>query len=209
MKKWKRVLLYCFIVIGGIGISGIAVFQYYVKPKYVKPLVNAAASFFESEEDVGELVAILQKELRQSDLSGRGSAEEVQSKAYSGDVKWVEQGAVNQSVSEEEKTSDTKQTNTKQTSDKKTSKQEISSSDMKVGGKSVAELEKQVSMKDKTEGIKIAAKINTAYLIGLTKDGISEREKEDAKKHLKQVLTQQEYEKLKELVGKYAYLLNN
>lgn len=191
MKKWKKRLLICLIVFLVLGVSGVGVYEYYVKPTYIKPLMETAAKFFESDENMDAIISILQEELQDGGLAGLIAESE--------GVQGEEKGTMGEQSSPNEKTKDAQGRNLPtQSTDNK---------EVKNTGMNVNDLEKQISLKDKTEGLMIATKLNMPYLIGITKDGVTDQEKEAVKEHLKQALTSEEYEKMKNLVVKYAHLL--
>jgi len=68
-------------------------------------------------------------------------------------------------------------------------------------------LEKEISGEDKIEAIKYAAKLDIPYLLGLISDGIDEDDKVLVSEHLRERLEEEEYDKTKNLIVKYLYLL--
>jgi hypothetical protein len=68
-------------------------------------------------------------------------------------------------------------------------------------------LQEEISNEDKIEAIKYAAKLDIPYLLGLMKDGITAEDKKLVSEHLRERLTEEEYNKTKNLIVKYLYLL--
>ena len=68
-------------------------------------------------------------------------------------------------------------------------------------------LEEEISEEDKIEAVKYAAKLDVPYLLGLLKDGITDEDKGLVAEHLRERLTEEEYNKTKKLILKYLFLL--
>lgn len=69
-------------------------------------------------------------------------------------------------------------------------------------------LGREVEADDRKVGLSLARKVNVGYLLGMLKGGITQEEKQKVKEHLKDKLSEQEYEKAKQLIYKYLRLLN-
>jgi hypothetical protein len=68
-------------------------------------------------------------------------------------------------------------------------------------------LQEEISNEDKIEALLYAAKLDIPYLLGLMKDGITAEDKKLVSEHLRERLTEEEYNKTKNLRVKYLYLL--
>ncbi|MGI6678695.1 MAG: hypothetical protein ACOX2Q_06460, partial [Dehalobacterium sp.] len=61
---------------------------------------------------------------------------------------------------------------------------------------------------DLSIGASIYNSLDTAYLFGLSQDGLTPEEKSEAKDYLNSILSQQEYATAMELYMKYVNLMN-
>lgn len=66
---------------------------------------------------------------------------------------------------------------------------------------------KEISFRDQIDGIRYALKLNIPYLISVIKKGVNKETKDLVKEHLRERLSDEEYEKVYALVHKYLYLI--
>jgi len=69
------------------------------------------------------------------------------------------------------------------------------------------DLKEEISSEDKIEAIKYAAKLDIPYLLKLISDGITDEDKALVAEHMRDKLTEEEYDKTKNLIVKYLFLL--
>ena len=210
----KKILIICGGLLSLVLVLG-GVFNYYIKPKYVAPLVIAVEEFLLEDEETIELLlqeygddfaaeVVLGDEIEQAanEVLDPGQIDESVKPAKSGESsvevdQAVESNQKENAVGEE---LESKQESGLQPA-KPTEKKTV------VAGKTMAELQKEVEPGDLKAGLRIASKIDTGHLLGLAKGGLTAEKKQEAKAHLTSRLTSSEISQLKGLVGKYANLL--
>ncbi len=197
----KKILIIC----GGflaVTVVAVGTFNYYIKPKYVTPIILAVEEFLlEDEETLDLLIQEYEKSLTEDEKivwESETTKEEV-----------VEDGKKEeQIVGTSESIDRTKENNNSPSIEvqadeiKKPNKKKVV-----IGGKTMEELQEEVAPNDLKAGLKIASKIDTGHLLSLSKGGLTKEDKKQAKAHLQDRLTSSEYQQLKGFVGKYAYLL--
>lgn len=190
----KKILVICGGLLAVFVIAA-GVFNYYVKPRYVTPLVLAVEEFLLEDEDTLDLlIQEYEKSLTEEEKIETTEEEKEQKEdsliSTSDIVGVTEENNDGQSV--EPQVDELKKNNKKK---------------VVIGSKSIDELQKEVAPNDLKAAMKIASKIDTGHLTSLAKGGLTKDDKEAAKSHLRSRLTSSEYNQLKVLVGKYAYLL--
>lgn len=185
----KKKILIILGTLFTVAIIGVGVFKYYVKPKYVAPLIGAIEEFLlEDEETVELLIKEYQNSLEENSADNNADNNEDNNESATNNQ---EQGS-----------------NSKDTNDNKEPSTEQKTKDNSVvGGKSIQEIQKQVEPGDLKAGLSIASKLDTGHLLGLAKGGLTPEDKKEAKEYLQSTLTSGEYSQLKYFVGKYAHLL--
>lgn len=180
------------------------IFQYYVKPKYLAPLVMAVEEFLLEEEETVELLIQEYEKTLLEDEDLKDQVEQI-----------TEEVADLQDISGTDETIDQMEDLDKQTIEaepeelkesKKESKKKLNKK-IVAGGKTMEELQAEVAPSDLRAGLNIVSKIDTGYLLGLSKGGLTPEKKSKAYSHLTSRLSSGEYSQLKGLVGKYSYLL--
>lgn len=167
-------------------------FKYYVKPKYVRPLVLAVEELL--QEDEGTLDLLIQEYEK--------SLTEDEKLAYELEIdKMKTEETINTTETIEENSADDK-LEIQQDRPETPSKDKVI-----IGGNTVEDLQDKVAPNDLKSGLTIASKIDTGHLLGLAKGGFTADNKKEAVSHLQDRLTSSEYSQLKGLVGKYAFLL--
>lgn len=196
----KKIIL---MVCGGLLIVGVAlggIFQYYIKPKYVAPLVIAVEEFLlEDTETVDLLLQEYEESLIEEVTLGEETEQNKPQETYNTDHEIIKDEA----AKNDEKV-DAQKENVQESAEEKNKKPQKK---IVAGGKTMTELQKEIEPSDLKAGLKIASKIDTAHLLNLASGGFTVENKKKAKAHLQSRLTSSEYSQLKGFVGKYAYLL--
>ena len=65
MKKWKVVVLTSILTVVIIGLSAVLVYNYYIVPKYVEPIVQEIGAYVNKEDTLDKLY----EEYKSSSLS--------------------------------------------------------------------------------------------------------------------------------------------
>lgn len=193
----KKVLIICGGLLAVI-IVATATFNLYVKPNYVTPLVLAVEEFLlEDEETLDLLIQEYEKSLTE-DEKVEYEIEKIKTEEQKS------QELISPSELEKEMTEnkDDETIEPQPEELKKPKKKKVVA-----GGKTMEELQAEVAPNDLKAGLKIASKIDTGHLLGLSKGGFTKENKQAASTHLRSRLTANEYSQLKGLVGKYAHLL--
>ncbi|NLL69901.1 MAG: hypothetical protein GX238_02075 [Epulopiscium sp.] len=227
MEKWQKITIGIASVFLILGISGLTIFEFYIKPNYIAPAIKAAEELFDSEEDLTELLNAVGEELAKQgqvqdttksetkenkqeamEVEGKKDTEEDRReiKKQNGKESTKVENSKEQKV--DPKNSGKKDQNTDKLEDKDKEEKTISVPIKTVSGKDVNELQKKVDWNDRIEGVKLASKVDVGYLLNLSKGGITAEDKVKAKEHLKSKLTEEEYNRVKQLVVKYSSLLN-
>lgn len=196
----KKILIICGVLLAMV-VTVAGTFKYYVRPKYVTPLVRAVEEFLlEDEEGLDLLIQEYEKSLTEDEKL----AYEIE-KIKQDQIKAQEIAGTGETVDETNQSSDDQNVENLAKKLKKPDKK--TNSKVVAGGKTMEELQQEVAPNDLKAGLNIASKINTGHLLSLSKGGLTPEDKKAAKAHLQDRLTSSEYSQLKGLVGKYAYLL--
>lgn len=211
MKIWKKVVLGVLVVLIVLSGGTYGFYKFYFLPKYSEQIISLAEEFLAEEgftpEDLSSAIEDIDIGETAKEFSMEDSSEENNNTDHKASENTNEKTNGNLNENTNKNTSgDMSKKNIKNTS-QKSSKSAGASPSGTIGGKDIKELEKQVSPKDRKDGLKIASKIDTGYLLGLAKGGVTAEEKKEAKDHLKQRLSSAEYQRLKGLVYKYIHLL--
>lgn len=199
----KKILIICGGLLTVVVVAA-GIFQYYVKPKYLAPLVMAVEEFLLEEEETVELLIQEYEKTLLEDEDLKDQVEQI-----------TEEVADLQDISGTDETIDQMEDLDKQTIEaepeelkesKKESKKKLNKK-IVAGGKTMEELQAEVAPSDLRAGLNIVSKIDTGYLLGLSKGGLTPEKKSKAYSHLTSRLSSGEYSQLKGLVGKYSYLL--
>lgn len=110
------------------------------------------------------------------------------------------------------KKTENKQTNTSEETfyeENVTKKDLLNIQEVKIGDTnfSTKKIIKEISFRDQIDGIRYALKLNIPYLISVVKKGVNKETKDLVKEHLRERLSDEEYEKVDALVHKYLYLI--
>lgn len=206
-RNMKKKILIVFSVLLAIVAVGAGTYEFYVKPKYVRPLVVAVEQFLlEDEELVGQLVEEYEKSLLED-----GLAEALETEVSKMETEQITSTTENMAPSKENNDQPSIEPQANEIKDleeqpKKETKKKASKKTV-IGGKTMDELESEIAPNDLKAGLKIVSKLDTGHLLGLTKGGFTPENKKAAKAYLDSRLTPGEFSQLKGFVGKYAYLL--
>ncbi|MCX7714897.1 MAG: hypothetical protein N2171_04120 [Clostridia bacterium] len=197
MKKVKKILLGIFVFIIASAAATVLTFEFYIKPKYSDALVNAAEDFLKSQESQDEIAAVL----AQTEVKAENNDEESSTSDNNGEK-------MGNSVSDKNTPAGKTENQSTQQAPENTPQPESSSkTSTQSYSKRIDEVKSQIAPKDLADGMRIASKIDIGYLSGLAGGGLTQEEKTEAYNYLRQHLSESEYQRLKNLIYKYMYLL--
>lgn len=201
-KIIKRVLLIIFILLLIGAITAYCVFRFYIKPKYGEKIIEAVETILDDKELMSDIEQSLADEDFQAEINSILLEEELQTEINTGDVQPnVSENTVNEQKSEISSPAPSSQG--QNTADKTNPVPTKSPSKQTLMEKAKANVEP----KDFIDGMKIAGKLDTGYLLGLMSGGLTAEEKAEAKKYLKSHLSGAEISRVKKYIAKYSYLL--
>lgn len=200
-KTAKKILLALLIFIVAATAAVYGVFNFYIKPEYGEKIIEAVSSVFDDDEFKDELSeALADEEIAQltGEAEGVGTDGENAAATSSGESTQNQSGGEGEQPVQEN--TDTQP------------QQSASSTTTKSSGKKQTLMEKaraNVDPADFADGMRIASKVDTGYLMGLMSGGLTAEEKAEAKKYLKSRLTSAEISRVKKYIAKYSYLLSD
>lgn len=207
-KIIKRILLTILILILLGAIAAYCVFKFYIKPKYGQKIVEAVETILDDEELMSDIEQTLAEEDIQAEISSALTEEGLQPVIDNTDAAQNQSDAAaaetpNQpkadaavpSQNTQNKVNETNPSPTKAPSNKKQTLMEKAKAN--------------VEPKDFADGMRIASKVDTGYLLGLMSGGLTAEEKAEAKKYLKSRLSGAEISRVKKYIAKYSHLLTD
>ncbi len=192
----KKILIVCSVLLAIVLVAA-GTFEYYMKPKYVTPLVLAVEEFLlEDEETLDLLIQEYENSLIEDDNLANETVNTNEKEQIVGTTEVIDK------VETDTETENIEAQPEELKKPKKKDKGKIVA-----GGKTMEELQKEVAPNDLKAGVSIASKIDAGHLLSLSKGGFTPENKKKASQHLHSRLSSGEIAQLKGLVGKYAYLL--
>lgn len=207
-KIIKRILLAILILLLLGAIAVYCVFRFYIKPTYGQKIIKAVETILDDEELMTDIEQSLADEDIQAEISSALIEEGLQTAIDNPDAEQGQSDAAaakptNQPKTEvsapsqntQNKVNEVKPAPTKAPSNKKQTLMEKAKAN--------------VEPKDFADGMRIASKVDTGYLLGLMSGGLTAEEKAEAKKYLKSRLSGAEISRVKKYIAKYSHLLTD